>query len=197
MKNLKSRKSILVLSILLVSSFYAFKNAEKSPVKNWFLAGSEPSSYEIGVITDAQRGGKVAYLKSTKPKINGKFGTIMQTFSATNYLDKKIKLTGYIKTQDVTGWVGMWMRVDGEKHSMKTLSFDNMGDRKIKGTTEWTKYEIILDVPKNSSTINYGVLLDETGMVWLDDLTFEEVEKSKDITGKTSLEEPTNSTFED
>ena len=195
MKSLSKTYSTMLLTIIIISSFYSFKNAEISPVKNWFIAGSDRSAYEIGIVEDAQRVGKVAYLKSINPKIKNKFGTIMQTFSAENYLDKKLKLSGYIKTQDVKSWVGMWMRVDGEKGG-QSLSFDNMGDRKIKGNTEWTKYEIVLDVPKNSTTINYGVLLDETGMVWLDDLTFEVVEKSFQITGKTSLKEPSNTSFE-
>ena len=158
------------------------------------IAGIERESYQIGIEKDTERGGRVAYLKSIK-KVKHKFGTIMQSFSAENYLGKKLKLSGYIKTQDVVSWVGMWMRVDGQKgHS---LSFDNMGDRKIKGTTPWTKYEIILDVPKNSTSINYGVLLDETGKVWIDDLKFEEVKKEEKSTGKTLLTKPSNSSFEE
>jgi hypothetical protein len=87
------------------------------------------------------------------------------------------------------------MRVDGEKsHS---LSFDNMRDRKIKGTTEWTKYEIILDVPEKSTTINYGVLLSLGGEVWLDDLTFEEVSTETTSTGENLKMRPSNSSFED
>lgn len=185
-------KTAIFLITIAITSF-AFK-AELLQVKGWFVAGSDRESYQIGIEKDAERGGSVAYLKSIK-KVKHKFGTIMQTFSAENYLGKKLKLSGYIKTEDVVSWVGMWMRVDGgKKHS---LSFDNMGDRKIKGTTPWTKYEIILDVPENSTTINYGVLLDETGKVWIDDLTFEEVSKEDKSTGKVLLTKPTNSAFEE
>lgn len=183
------KTTIILITIALTS--FAFTSEQ---VKGWFIAGSERESYQIGIEKDAERGGNVAYLKSIK-KVKRNFGTIMQSFSADNYLGKKLKLSGYIKTQDVTGWVGMWMRVDGQKkHS---LSFDNMGDRKIKGTTPWTKYEIILDVPKNSTTINYGVLLRETGTVWIDDLKFEEVPKETTSTGKVLLTKPSNSSFEE
>lgn len=189
---MKTKKITLILLVSLIG--FSFTTIELGEVKGWFLAGSEPSSYEIGITHDEQRNGKVAYLKSIKPDIDNKFGTIMQSFSAEKYLDTKLKLTGYIKTKDVKGWVGMWMRVDGKKkHS---LSFDNMGNRKIKKTTEWTKYEIILYVPKDSKSINYGVLLSEEGTAWIDDLSFEVVSKSLKSTGKTLNSEPENNSFE-
>tara|TARA_R110001592_G_scaffold111529_3_gene308996 strand:- start:4807 stop:5382 length:576 start_codon:yes stop_codon:yes gene_type:complete len=186
-------KQIILLFVIAFSSF-AFK-AELLQIKGWSMGGSDKSLYEIGVVNDNERKGKVAYIKSIKPKIKDKFGTIMQAFSADNYLGKKMRLTGYIKTKDVNGWVGMWMRVDGQKkHS---LSFDNMGDRKIKGTTGWTKYEIVLDVPKSSTRINYGVLLSQTGEAWLDDLQFEEVSKETTSTGKNLSMKPSNTSFEE
>ncbi|MBW6483679.1 MAG: hypothetical protein K0B10_11545 [Vicingaceae bacterium] len=189
---MKTKKITLIALTSLIG--LSFTVVELNEVKGWFLRGSEPSSYEIGIVEDSQRNGKVAYLKSINPEIKNKFGTIMQSFSAEKYLDSKLKLTGYIKTKDVTGWAGMWMRVDGKKkHS---LSFDNMGNRKIKKTTDWTKYEIILDVPKDSKSINYGVLLSNEGIVWIDDLTFEVVSKSLKSTGKTLPSEPENNSFE-
>ncbi len=188
----KLKKSVL-LAVIAITCF-SFKTANLEQVKGWFVAGSDRESYQIGIVNDAQRGGKVAYLKSIK-NVKHKFGTIMQTFDADNYLGKKLKLSGYIKTKDVIDWAGMWMRVDGEKG--KTLSFDNMGDRRIKGTTGWTKYEIILDVPKTSTTINYGVLLTKTGEVWLDNFTFKEVNQNSKPTGRTILKQPSNTSFEE
>ncbi len=79
----------------------------------------------------------------------------MQSISAENYLDKRLRLSGFIKSKDVNGWSGMWMRIDGDNG--KQLGFDNMQTRPIKGTTDWKQYEIVLDVPANSKTINYGV----------------------------------------
>ncbi len=191
---MKMNLKIIIILITIALTSFAFK-VELYQVKGWSMGGSDKSLYEIGVVNDDERKGKVAYIKSIKPKIKDKFGTIMQAFSADNYLGKKMRLTGYIKTKDVVGWVGMWMRVDG--HKKHSLSFDNMGDRKIKGTTEWTKYEIILDVPKSSTRINYGVLLSQTGYAWLDDLTFEEVSEETTSTGRNLLTKPSNSSFEE
>ncbi len=60
-------------------------------------------------------------------------------------------MTGYLKSDSVNGWTGLWLRVDNADN--QPLSFDNMYDRGITGTTAWTKYEIILDVPDNASNL--------------------------------------------
>ena len=62
-------------------------------------------------------------------------------------------MSGYLKTSEVTK-AQMWMRVDGA--NTKILSFDNMDSRPVRGTTSWTRYEIVLDVPADSIDIAFG-----------------------------------------
>lgn len=184
-------------AVLTVLTIFAFKPIDFDDIKGWFLAGSDPKSYEIGVVKDQERKGNVGYLKSVK-EANG-FGTVMQSFIPTDYLGKRVRLTGYIKSKDVKDWAGMWFRIDGEDKN--PLGFDNMQKRAIKGSTNWKKYEIVLDAPENSKAFAFGVLLAGTGEVWLDDLKFEVVDKSvplTDITSKNSSpSKPQNSSFED
>jgi len=193
------KKVLFALSALVL---FSFSSEPETNVDGWFLAGSEPESYEIGVEEVTDRDGKVGFIKSTEKKIKG-FGTIMQSFIPEEYFDKRVKLTAYIKTENVDGWVGLWMRVDGPKKEgdkyRESLAFDNMNDRKIKGTTAWQKYEIVLDVDKEAVNLAYGVLLSGTGEAWLDDLTFEVVEKNKETTAitKKKLKAPTNTSFEE
>ncbi len=190
-------KSLSVAVILLALSLMSFSEVNKQTIKGWFLAGSNPESYEIGVVQDSDRNSKVAYLKSIDTKIKG-FGTIMQSFHPEKFLEKKVKLTCYIKSNNVKEWAGMWMRIDGEQRG-KTLGFDNMQNRPIKGTTDWTEYEIILKVPKEAINISYGVLTSGTGEVLIDDFKFEIVaddNKNTGHQGSIKLTEPTNIDFE-
>jgi hypothetical protein len=163
-------------------------------IKGWFLAGSQKDAYQIGLEKSAERHSQVAYLKSVA-KAKG-FGTIMQNFIPDDYLGKRVKLTAYIKSKDVRSWAGMWFRVDGAKGNV--LSFDNMQDRPIKGTTGWKQYQIVLNVPKSAKGIAYGVLLAGTGTVWMDDFTFEIVgESTSDGSGTQILmHKPQNTGFE-
>jgi hypothetical protein len=50
-----------------------------------------------------------------------------------------------------------------------------MQDRPIKGTTEWQRYEVVLDVPEGATGIFFGILLDGRGEVWLNSVNFEVV----------------------
>ncbi len=82
------------------------------------------------------------------------------------YSGSKIKLTGFIKTQDVSdGWSGLWLRID------PGVGFDNMENRGIKGTTDWKEYAIELDLkPNKAENIAFGGLLAGKGKMWLDNL---------------------------
>jgi hypothetical protein len=51
---------------------------------------------------------------------------------------------------------GLWMRVD---YYDVVLAFDNMQNRGVK-TKDWAKYEIVLFVPEEATSISYGTLLD-------------------------------------
>lgn len=73
------------------------------------------------------------------------------------------------------------MRVDAANH--KTVSFDNMQQRPITGTSDWRSYTVVLDVPAESESISFGVLLAGTGKVWIDNVRFEEVDASVPVTG--------------
>jgi hypothetical protein len=45
------------------------------------------------------------------------------------------------------------MRVDKES---KHVAFDNMHDRPITGSSDWKKYDVVLDVPQDSTGISFG-----------------------------------------
>ena len=72
----------------------------------------------------------------------------------------------------------MWFRVDDSKQKDLSLSFDNMSDRPIKNTTDWKKYEIVLDVPQQAGAMAFGVLLEGSGKVWISGISFEVVDQS-------------------
>ena len=96
----------------------------------------------------------------------------MQSFRAERYIGKRVRLSGLVKSREVMNWTGLWVRVDKGK---EILAFDNMQDRPIKGTTDWQRYDVVLDVPADSTGISFGILLDGTGKVWLSGTKFDVV----------------------
>lgn len=172
------------------------KKREEAPMKNWFLAGDRPHDYEQGVDAEVTfNGKKSAYLRSKGPEPEG-FGTLMQTFQASAYLNKRLRYSAYVKAEDVENWAGLWMRVDGREKGA-SLTFDNMQNRPIKGTTDWQRYEVVLNVPQNSTNIAFGILMEGSGQVWLSDIQFAEVGTDVPVTdvSKSFPEQPENLDF--
>jgi hypothetical protein len=145
----------------------------------WFVAGSHPEHYEVGVdeLEDPPR--RIARLRA-KPQPEG-FGTLMQMFRAGSFRGTRQLLTGRVRSADVEGWAGMWMRSDGEGGTL--LSFDNMQSRPITGTTDWTEYRVVVDVPAGAVHVALGVLLEGPGTVWIDGVRLREVGQDVPTTG--------------
>lgn len=132
----------------------------------WTLAGSNPRDYEIRQDDfDPYSGYFSSSLKSIVNRPQG-YVTLMQVIKSDKYKGERISFSGYVKAKFVADWAGLWMRVDDVIG--RPLSFDNMNDRPIVGNSDWVKYEVVLDVPMNSSEISFGVLLDGKGQIWFD-----------------------------
>jgi hypothetical protein len=161
----------------------------------WIKAGSHPAEYDMGVDTANRHEGRaIAFVKGTATEFHG-FGTLMQMATPGEYRGKRVRFSAYVKSEKVqSGWAGLWFRIDGAK-SGEVLGFDNMQQRPLKGTTDWKRVDIVLDVPENAAALAYGILLAGDGQVWMDDLKFEVVKPDVPVSGVTSSP-PRNLNFE-
>jgi beta-lactamase regulating signal transducer with metallopeptidase domain len=168
--------------------------------RGWFLAGTKSANYLTGVDQESMyEGHPSAYLKAGPSATEG-FGTLMQSFSAAQYVGKRVRFSAAVKSEDVNDWAGLWMRVDSGP--VPAVAFDNMQDRPIKGTSDWQNYQVVLDVPKDATGIAFGVLLSKSGAVWLSSVKFETVGTDVPTTGRVIPpppplpQGPTNLNFE-
>ncbi len=84
-----------------------------------------------------------------------------------DFAGTSIQLRGFVRTEDVSDFVGLWLREDGESGS---LAFDNMERRQIKGTTGWTEYSVSVQVQPDAQRLFFGFPLAGTGKAWVDDM---------------------------
>jgi hypothetical protein len=171
----------LVAAFVLASLIVLSAAAGPSAPEAWIMAGSAPASYELGVDPNGgQARGPAGFLKSKSGAANG-FGTMMQQFSADDYRGKRVRFSAAVRSEEVKTWAGLWMRVDDK--GGRTSAFDNMQKRPIRGTTGWERHDVVLDVGPEANLIALGVLLAETGQVWIDQVRFEVVPESVAATG--------------
>jgi hypothetical protein len=194
---MNSYKVRAIIFALCLSSLGVILGARAEIPTGWIVAGSAPKDFEFSRDSNEAWQGHNSALIAAKPGVvsNG-FGTLMQTISAENYRGGRWRLSGYLKTADAAR-AQMWMRVDATDRSV--VSFDNMDARPITGTTDWTRYEIVLNVPSNSADVAFGFLLTQSGKVWGSYFKLEKTDISIPVTssGPAMLQkEPQNLDFE-
>lgn len=151
--------------------------SEKNEIKGWIVTGTAPEKYHLRLDDKIfHMGSKAAHIQSIADDYTPEeYGTIMQQVSARSYVGKRMRFSGFIKSKNVEGWCGLWMRIDNG--SGTTLKLDNMQTRPITGSTEWNYYSCVLDIPESAAIINAGALLIGKGQVWFDNADFQEVDQ--------------------
>lgn len=172
-------------------------------LRGWWLAGGlfSLSDFQISRLTDEIPAGVIESICD----IPRDFGTLMQDFSAIPYRGKRICFSANLRAERVSQRLGLWMRVDTTDN---TVGFDDMEDRALSGTTEWTRCNVILDVPDNSELIALGLILYGTGKGFISEASIElvadklaptraplSVQKHTPIGYKPLNDEPTNFRF--
>lgn len=134
----------------------------------WFAAADQVCDYEMGVDRTVAHSGRASgYVKSNVSEPTSP-GALMQMFRAGNYRGRRLRLSGYVKTEALQGRAILHIRADGL--GRQVLRFD---EQPLLSTTDWQRYEVFLDVPENSINIVFGIALEGTGQVWVDDLQFQ------------------------
>jgi hypothetical protein len=145
----------------------------------WFAAGSAPSDYSIQLDSNVERCGRSTGVVAQISPSSG-FGTIMQELSADDYRGGRVRMTAFVRTQDVAQIAALWLR--GDDRNGQTHAFDNMYDRPILGTNGWASFEIVLDVPSEVESLFYGMYVQGAGSAWIDGTRFERVDDDVPVT---------------
>ena len=161
----------------------------------WHLTGTRSGDYQVGILpgTETYEGNRIVLLHSRPEAIGGfgGFGALAQSIRATRYLGRRVSFSATVRTEDVTGWAGLWLRVDGPGG---TVTLDNMLDRPLKGTTGWTPATIVMDVPEDAVSLHFGALLSGVGALEMTRTHFSEVDETVPVTARpfaeTMPEEP-------
>ncbi|NPC48152.1 AraC family transcriptional regulator, partial [Corallococcus exiguus] len=145
--------------------------------QGWYVTESAPQHYEAGVDESSPcEGTRSAFLRS-RTQATDSFGTFMQAFSAQDFRGKRLRFSAAVRHQDVKGWAGLWMRVEGADPK-QPLAFDNMQSRALVGTHGCKRYDVVLDVPREATSIMAGLIMSGTGQAWLGGVRFETVDAS-------------------
>jgi Sigma-70, region 4 len=111
------------------------------------------------------------FLKTKQGGSKGK-GWVQQAFLADDYGGKRLRLSGLLKTENVEGATGVFLQAEGVNETLRSA---NMQQQPLQGTHDWTQCELEIDVPTESISLAFGLLLLGMGQVWLTDVRLEVV----------------------
>ena len=165
----------------------------------WSFDAPRKAEFEVGLDKNIAHSGTQSAYMCSKVKNPKPFAYLMQCFNPHEYLGKRLRMSAWVKTKSVESACQLWIRVDVEGRSTNRtgVCHDNMADRPIQGSTDWTQYDLVVDVPKKSYNIDFGLMLLSSGEAWLDDITFESVSNDVPLTSPNSMSSAQNLDFED
>jgi erythromycin esterase len=142
----------------------------------WFALDSWQYPYDNVIDgTIAQSGGQS--LKSRywgpspwSPEVGGT-GGIYRDFPVPDAAGKQVKLRGYIRSEAITeGYAGLFLLI---YLSNGGVDWVDMSAHGVTGTTPWTRYEVMLDIPTDARRVFLGGELFGSGTAWFDNLEVE------------------------
>ncbi len=156
----------------------------------WNLQGNR---YDYQMRSDRQEtysGTSSAYLTLLPSHTSGE-AYLLKMVNKPELAGKRVRFSAYVKAEGVQDYAEVWLAT---AHYMPYFGrFDGNLNREIRGTTDWERYEITLDVPAGSTSITFGLRLVGKGKVWIDQARLEQVGKEVPVLTTSKL---ANGSFE-
>lgn len=128
-------------------------------------AGDKTS--RISVVNDNSRDNpRVVQLESNNE------AWLMQSINADKYKGMRVKFSAYVKSENLEKPAELWLT---SFYGSMLAAYNVPKPGFILGTTPWTKYEAIIDVPNEPNAIVFGFAMPGKGKIWLTDLEFSKV----------------------
>jgi Peptidase family S41 len=115
-------------------------------------------------------GGATVTLRAPAQGAGTATGNAASTIPAEAVRLRRIRLSGELRTDGVSGGASLWLRID---NGSTMLMLDNGVGDALKGTVDWTGRAMSLPVPAEATSIVFGVLLRGTGTVTVRGLRLE------------------------
>lgn len=186
--------------------------------RGWIAHFASP--YRMGIDLNVKHGGEASVFIERDEQADPQKGVEMsQMIPAKKFQGKRVQLTAYIKSENLTGDAGILLLVNQQSLSdssmlaflgIKSGTTELLNRKGIQGTNDWKPLTITIDVPNDAEFLTISALMRGAGKIWLDDFSIKAVGKDVPVSYEIKsdrasipppvfflLEEPVNLDFED
>ena len=178
----------LIISISIMTTLSASALAGEPLPRGWG-GGDKIKGYVLETDPHEKLDGfPVLAIRSTPETPADGHAAIGTSFLAERYRGKRVRFSAFVKSAGLERWGGLYLAVKRELQASGAegyLRYDNMMDRQIQGTTAWTRYDVVLDVPVEAEYFSLGFHLFQKGTLWMSRPTFETVGLDVPVTRAT------------
>lgn len=162
--------------------------------------------YTLGTDTSVKHSGSASvHVRATDltlKNIPRQYAYISTRVRADIFRGKRVRFSAYLRSQDRQAQAGLWMWVPGIIDGRPTdpslpMAWDSTFTlRNVHDTTDWTKIEIVLDIPQQASYLLLGMQASTVGQEWMDDAQLEVVGTDVPTTDRGALTDVSDLDFE-
>jgi hypothetical protein len=143
-----------------------------SPLPGWSIQGHAQGAYAAEVDGEVQREGHPTIRFHPTQETGGAYATFMTTLDARPFRGRRAHAIVFVRTQGVTGRGDAWLRVQGIDSPADGPGMATSITR-LAANAEFTRTELMVDVPVDAASVQLGVGLGGPGMLWMDGVTVE------------------------
>jgi hypothetical protein len=152
-----------------------------SDPSGWDQRGTDLADYDVDTAPVVRFNRlATAHVKSKSPDSPtelSKFSTAATSVDLTAYRGARLRFSAVVRGAGIKGGGALWLLLTDANNDL--LALDNMGDRLIKGDTDWNRYQVTLNVPITAVEGSFGVMAEGAGEVWASDPRLEVVSISQ------------------
>ncbi len=146
---------------------------EQGALDGWMRTGFGVEDMVIDLDRQVHRsGGASARLRNRVPTPRGR-AMLLQSLRAADHRGKRLRASVWLRGQAVDD-AAFWVNVLAAESAPDSEGISR-GVCGVDGTFDWTRCEVVLDVPPRARTIHINVYLEGRGTLWIDDVEMQEV----------------------
>lgn len=155
----------------------------------WFGFGPVDTAYAMSIDTTFAVTGRWSMLLQSLPgATRATWMATQQIVDARAYRNKRVRIRAYLRGQQAT-WAALWIAVEGfTGRRPATLLSDSLVSP-LQGTTAWREAAVVFTVDPHAVCIRFGTMLQGTGAVWLDGVSFDTVGAAVPVTARAGRPE--------
>ena len=151
---------------------------EQSAIDPWLISGGAHADYDALIDHDVHHGGAASAHLTPKAGVKPDgYGTLLQHVTAELFRGKRLRAVAWVKGEGITARGDVWMRIQAADSPADGFGLGG-GHCVLHDTFDWQPCVLVLDVPAEAAAIQIGAGIAGPGQLWLDDVAFEEVDRS-------------------